>query len=215
MDRILKEITESPKFNLYLDELLKIHSQEQTLRQHFYETVREDQKAEYINGEIIIHSPVKHRHSKASDLLFSLMQNYVIKHSLGEVRHEKIMIALLRNDYEPDISFFRQEKSGKFNPDQMLFPAPDLIIEVISPSTEKYDRGIKFRDYALHGVLEYWLVDAENEIIEQYFLKGEEYELNIKSNSGNIKSKVIKGFEIPIRAGFDEQEYLKVMTDMR
>ena len=214
MDKILKEITDSPKFNFYLDELLKIHSQEQTLRQHFYETVREDQKAEYINGEIILHSPVKYRHGIASDLLFSLIQSFVIKHRMGVVLHEKIMISLTRNDYEPDICFFKKETSDEFKPDQMLFPAPDLIIEVTSPTTEKYDRGIKFSDYALHGVSEYWLVDPENEIIEQYFLKGEEYELNIKSNSGIIKSKVIEGFEIPIRTAFDEQEYLKTMSNL-
>ena len=41
----------------------------------------------------------------------------------------------------------------------MLFPAPDFAVEVLSPSTQKNNRGIKFDDYALHNVSEYWIID--------------------------------------------------------
>jgi Uma2 family endonuclease len=136
-----------------------------------------------------------------------LLSNYVIKNSLGIVLSEKILITLTRNDYEPDICFFKKEKSDKFLPEQMQFPAPDLIIEVISPSSKEIDRGIKFNDYAFHGIEEYWIIEPNNKIIEQYISNGSEYELYIKSSSGLIKSKVITGFEIPVKAANDDIIY--------
>jgi Uma2 family endonuclease len=88
----------------------------------------------------------------------------------------------------------------------MKFPAPDLVVEVLSDSTEAIDRGVKFEDYALHGVAEYWLVDPEQESVEQYLLGEETYELAVKVKSGTIQSVVVPGFEIPVRAIFDPAE---------
>lgn len=87
----------------------------------------------------------------------------------------------------------------------MHFPAPDLVVEVLSPSTEERDRGIKFEDYAAHGVGEYWLIDPDVETIEQYRLSGETYELVMKSRSGEIECAMIDGFTIPVRAVFDDE----------
>ena len=82
-------------------------------RRYFYDVVTEQQKAEFINGEIIVHSPVKLRHAVASENLFTLLKMFVQKHDLGSVFHEKILIVLNRNDYEPDICFFGPEQSQR------------------------------------------------------------------------------------------------------
>lgn len=79
---------------------------------------------------------------------------------------------------------------------------------MLSPGTEKNDRGVKFRDYAAHGVREYWLVDPEAEVVEQYELAAEAYTLRLKSGSGNLASRVVPGFDVAIRAFFDEQANL-------
>jgi len=134
---------------------------EKAKREEFYNLVHEDTKAEFINGEIIFHSPVKNRHWLVSSNIMGLIQPYVKTNKLGMIGSEKVMIRLTRNDYEPDIVFFKKEKSDRFSPEQMLFPAPDLAIEIFSPSTEKNDREIKFWDYASHGVEEFWIVDPE------------------------------------------------------
>jgi hypothetical protein len=62
------------------------------------------------------------------------------------------------------------------------------------PSTEKIDREIKFRDYAQHGVKEYWIIDPDKETIEQYELKDKQFELLVKVKSGSVASKAIDGF---------------------
>ena len=124
------------------------------------------------------------------------------------------MIRCSRNDYEPDLCFFKHEKSQHIQPDQTLFPPPDFIIEILSPSTEKYDRGIKFQDYAAHDVKEYWIIDPDQESIEQYILENDKYHLHLKAKTGEITSQVIKNFTIPIRSLFDESYTIKVLKQL-
>lgn len=87
----------------------------------------------------------------------------------------------------------------------MQFPAPDFIVEVLSDSTEKNDRGIKFEDYADHGVEEYWIIDPTTEVLEQYRLVEGRYRSVTKSDNGQVASVVLPHFQIPVRAIFDEQ----------
>jgi Uma2 family endonuclease len=93
----------------------------------------------------------------------------------------------------------------------MKFPIPDFIVEVLSESTEARDRGVKFEDYAAHGVGEYWIVDADRETVEQYLLGESGYELRVKSATGTLTSEVIEGLVVPVRALFDEAENLAII----
>lgn len=208
---LLERLYTSPHFPAYVEEMsarLKIEARK---RREFYSTITEDDKVEFINGEVIYQSPMKLRHVSAGQNLFSLLKMHVAINQLGLVGHEKLMISLSRNDYEPDIVFFGRDKVDAFTPDQMYFPAPDLVVEVLSPSTEERDRGIKFEDYAAHGVSEYWLIDPDAETIEQYRLSGETYELVMKSRSGEIESVAVERFTIPVRAVFDDATHQATM----
>ncbi len=212
-DRSVEELLYSPRLPQVVEEFQAILQAEKEKRQRFYDDISEEHKAEFINGEVIVHTPVKLRHSTTSDNLFTLLHAYVQRENLGVVRHEKILVTLTRNDYEPDISFFSLGKSKDFSPDQIKFPAPDLIVEVLSPATEANDRGVKFEDYTLHGVSEYWLVDPGEEFVEQYTLQDDTYELLVKVRGGTIASQIIEGFEIPVRAIFDSQEQFSALKE--
>lgn len=124
------------------------------------------------------------------------------------------MVRLRRNDFEPDVCFFRKEVVGFFNEDTMFHPAPDFIVEVLSDSTEKRDRGVKFVDYALNGVQEYWLVETDKKFVEQYFLEGDIFLLAEKVQHGTIRCKVLEGLEIPLKAIFDEEENEAFLREM-
>ena len=116
------------------------------------------------------------------------------------------MISLTRNDYEPDIAFWRKKIADQFEPTQTHFPAPDFAVEVLSKGFYRRDRVVKFKDYAAHGVIEYWIIDPKKRIVEQYILpKGEtEYILWRKLTADDeIESQVITGFKIPVLAIFD------------
>lgn len=214
MDNLLKDIIESPKLPDYVNELQQYLLQEEARRNAFYENVRNDEKAEFINGEVIYHSPAKHKHTLVVGNLNYLLTRYVRKSKAGVVTSEKSLIKLRRNDFEPDICFFRKEVADNFKPDTMFYPVPDFVAEVLSDSTEKRDRGIKFVDYALNGVKEYWLVNYKKQFIEQYLLEDEVFVLAEKVQHGTIRCKVLAGLEIPLKAIFDEEENELFLREM-
>lgn len=214
VDPIIEPLLRSSRLPVYLDELTAFYARERKKREAFYESLTEEIKAEFIDGEIVIHSPAKNRHIETKGLLFRLMSLYVDLHHLGSVKMEKALVKLSRNDFEPDICFFRKATAETFQKATMFFPAPDLVVEVLSDSTENRDQGVKFEDYALHGVGEYWIVDAETETIEQYFLAGTAYKLHVKVKDGTITSEVIDGFILPVDAAFHTEKNLRVLQNL-
>jgi Uma2 family endonuclease len=202
---LVEKLKKAPDAYKIVDEITRMLEAEKAKRKEFYDLVHENVKAEFINGDIIFHSPVKNKHWLASYRICSNLMPYVNSNKLGVVGTEKVMIRCSRNDYEPDIVFFRKEISDAFSPDQMLFPPPDLAVEILSPSTENTDREIKFADYAAHGVAEYWIVDTDQKSIEQYLLEGTQYKLNVKlTGDGILHAKVVEGFSLTIAEVFEK-----------
>jgi hypothetical protein len=144
LDRELKLLLDSPRLPVIVRRIDALLADEKRRRREFYAQIDVNDKAEFINGEVIMHSPVRLRHNVSSKRLLVLMDAFVTTRGLGYVGYEKIMVSLTRNDYEPDICYFNPAKTAALTPDQMRFPAPDLVVEVISESTERNDRGVKF-----------------------------------------------------------------------
>lgn len=207
-------LEQSPRLALFLEEIQAKLAAEAQARRSFFEETPEDAKAEFINGEIVVTPPAALQHTHSEKLLLKLLDTYVSNKGLGFVGHEKMLICLTRNDYEPDVAFWGKAKSQDFTPTQCRFPAPDFIAEILSNSTEKTDRGVKMDDYAAHGVSEYWLVDPETKTLEQYVLRGDVYQLALKSGSGEIESTAVPGFRIPVAALFDDQTNLAVLKTL-
>jgi len=215
MENIVKMITQSPQLPKYLEEIQAFWQEEGQKRKQFYIDVVEDRKMEFINGEIYFQSRVKLKHNEAGKLLLMLMHTYVEANKLGFVGYEKMLVSLTRNDYEPDICFWHAEKSNLFKPNQMQFPSPDLVVEILSDSTEKIDRGIKFEDYAQHGIKEYWIIDAEKQLVEQYVLEGHNYSLKHRAHNHEIIfGQVLQGFNIPALAIFNNDENVRALREL-
>ena len=212
MDTLVEKMLASPDLPHKLHALNEAFVREQARRARFYDEMTPNRRMEFINGQIVLHSPARWRHSETMGLLHTLLSTYVNRRKLGKVGMAKVLITLTRNDYEPDVVFFGLEKAATITPEQMKFPAPDLAVEVLSPSTERRDRGIKKRDYAAHGVREYWLVDAVKRAIEQYELDGREYVLlGIWKNEEPITSLLVPGFSIPVAAAFEPEANLAAL----
>lgn len=188
--------------------------EERERRQKFYDEMTPEQKIEFIDGEVILHSPAKNQHLDVTLRLATLLRTYVSTRRVGTVKSEKCLCVFPRNDYEPDVVFFGDEKAAGLDADTLKFPVPDLIVEVLSSSTEQRDRGVKFEDYAANNVGEYWIVDAEKSVLEQHILGEAGYELALKSGSGRLKSTVIDGFETEVEALFDEEKNLEAMRKL-
>ena len=81
-------------------------------------------------------------------------------------------------------------------------------------STESRDRGVKLDDYAAQGVAEYWIVDPDLEVVEQYLARDGQFELKLKSNSGDLTSPTLGGLTLPIKSFFDPQENLAAIQSL-
>ncbi len=196
-------LLQEPNLPELLQDLNEAWEAEQRRRHQFWADADEGVKAEFINGEIIYHSPVYGRHWMASTQLVRRLVPYVYDNKLGQVAYEKVMIRLTRNDYEPDICFWTTERAAGFGQKQSAFPAPDFVVEILSDSTRERDYGVKFTDYARHGVGEYWIVDADARTVEQYLLDGETFALSQKLKEGVLRSDVVSGFAVSLHEIFE------------
>lgn len=126
LDKRLRPIVKSPDMPRLLHDLQEIWEAEQKRRREFYAWVTPAMKAEFIDGEIIVHSPVRKKHNVVTGALYMMLNAFVLRNRLGFVGIEKIMTRFDRNDYEPDIVYFSSSKSADFQDDMTIFPVPDL-----------------------------------------------------------------------------------------
>jgi Uma2 family endonuclease len=203
MRSVLEPLLQSPELPDYVEELARTLARERQRRERFYEELTEDGSFEFINGEVIMHSPARDKHTLVVQNLVRLLSAHVEMQALGLVRSEKALCVFPRNDYEPDVVFFGRKKAQTITGDTRKYPVPDFIVEVLSESTKMNDRGVKFQDYAAHGVREYWIVDPDAETIERHILKDGRYPKARAQKSGIVESETVAGFRIPLRAIFD------------
>ena len=214
VDRLIEPLRHSPQLPQAIAILQSQMESERRRREQFYQDMTPDQKMEFIDGEVVLHSLARNRHLDVTGRVYKLIHTYATLHGLGQVKSEKCLCVFPRNDYEPDVVFFGPVKSADFTPDTMKFPVPDLAVEVLSHSTEVRDRGVKFEDFASNCVAEYWIINADTQIVEQYLLEKGEYTLALKSGTGSLRSQAIAEFVIPIEAIFSDQENLQAMRNL-
>lgn len=121
---------------------------------------------EIIDGKLYVTPSPSSGHQRVVMRLLARLHPFVQEHGLGEVFPGPLDILFAEGDYvEPDVLFVRSRNAGLIS-DRGVEGPPDLIIEVVSPSTSTRDRGIKLERYRHYGVPEYWVVDAEAGTVE-------------------------------------------------
>lgn len=199
------ELLQRPTLALEVKEIADFLAEEAKAREEFRDKIQPHEKGEFINGETIMHSPARDSHNVTRALIERLLSTAIdAGKAPGRVVSEKAMCAFSRNDYEPDVAWFGPEKAKLIGPETTLYPVPDFIVEVLSPATRKRDRGVKFDDYAAHGVGEYWIVDADERTVEQHVLEASGgYKLSEKLAHSDIHPRSFPGLGIPLDALFD------------
>ncbi len=118
-----------------------------------------------IDGEVIIGMPPIPRHQEIVGEIFFLLLT-LAKRKGGKAYTSPIEVYLdEHNIYEPDVLYLMPDSACTVD-EKRLTGAPDLVVEVLSPGTAKYDRGAKYTAYETHGVGEYWIVDPLHEVVE-------------------------------------------------
>ena len=143
--------------------LEKATTEEQPLRMTYEEYrawASESQRAEWVNGEVIVYMPPKPRHQLLVKFLGTLLDLFARFFRLGLVVDAPVEMRATPDGpaREPDILFLSREHADRITEDRISGPA-DLIVEVISDESVGRDRGDKFYEYEEAGVREYWIVD--------------------------------------------------------
>ena len=82
---------------------------------------------------------------------------------------------------------------------KMIEGVPDLVVEVLSPSSAYHDLRTKFRVYEQSGVQEYWIVDLERKSVEVFSKSGEKFQLHQEvEGKGAVESVVLSGFSVAL-----------------
>jgi len=153
----------------------------------------EEIKADYYEGNIVMNSPASYKHESIFMKISNKIFNFVEKNKIGEVLGSRFTIILGNHHFEPDITFINKNNPGKFTENNFI-GIPDLIIEIISKSTKKYDLVNKREVYREYKVKEIWFVDYSDEKLIIDYLENDNYitkELGIKEK---IESRVLKRF---------------------
>ncbi len=162
-----------------------------------YKHTPEDKRYELIDGELILTAAPRRVHQRMEIRLAIRLGAFVEDHDLGEVYTAPFDVVLTDTDVvQPDLLFVSQERLYIINDDNVR-GAPDLVIEILSPSTSGRDRTIKRTLYALHGVKEYWLVDTDAKNITVMFLGEQGYEITgIYGEGQTLTSPTLEGFSL-------------------
>ncbi len=158
---------------------------------------------EIIGGELIVSPSPNRAHQTISMLLSRMVGNHVAAHRLGNVFAAPVDVQLSpHNVVQPDLLFIRQDRLGIYGPDGPVEGPPDLVVEIISPSSRVMDRIRKAALYADSGVPEYWLVDPERREFQILTLDQGRYE-PVEADGGRFHSTVIPGLVVEPASLFD------------
>lgn len=171
----------------------------------------ESERIELIYGEPVMMAPPVRRHQEALMELSSQLHAY-LKGKKCKVYPAPFAVRLFeRNgDYpedvdtmvEPDISVVCD--ASKLD-DIGCKGAPDLVMEILSPTTQRHDRVTKFNLYQQAGVREYWIVDPVGQSVQVFVLDGEHYAAkDFGTAKDTIKVNVLEDCAIDLSQVFSE-----------
>ena len=159
----------------------------------FDELADEDTRAELIDGVMIVHSPASATHDDVSGFVRALMSFYADVKGLGKVLGPDSLVRLAAGrKCAPDVFFIRQERVPIPLPKEFE-GAPDLVVEVLSPSNRYDDLHDKRSVYHAAGVGEIWFIDSERHqvLVDRQHVGGYAEEV---ITTGRVSSHAVAGF---------------------
>lgn len=152
-----------------------------------------------IAGELVMSPAPIPLHQYIVGHFYAKMLQFIDKSSLGQVFTSPIDVRLNeRNIFQPDILFISKEKATLIG-ERMIEGPPDLVAEVLSPSSAYHDLRTKFRAYEQAGVQEYWIVDPERKSVEVFVNSGGKFQLRQEAEGeGAAQSVLLAGLSVDL-----------------
>jgi len=156
-----------------------------------------------LDGDLYMSPSPRRYHQKLILRLAVILQNYLDRHPLGEINAAPSDVVFTQDTIlNPDIYFVSRERAGILT-EQGAEGAPDLVVEVLSPSTAKLDMGRKREVYAECGVREMWVVSPKTQAVEIYrFAERADEPVAIVEEGGTLTSQLFPELAISITTLF-------------
>jgi len=155
---------------------------------------------ELIDGRIVMTPPAGQQHASVEAALVHLLREHVTANGLGTVFGSSAGYDLPSGDtLEPYLSYVssaRLAAGPRSGPDQFLRVVPNLVVEILSPSTAKRDQTEKKEVYAHNGVDEYWIVDPRRRTVTVYSLTKRTYGTGRSYARASVRSRVLPTLRI-------------------
>jgi len=151
---------------------------------------------ELIDGVICMSPSPSRPHQKIVTEIVRQIADHLMRHPTGEVVVE--VDVRLGEDlvYRPDLVFLCAEKAARCR--ERINVVPDLIVEVVSPDSRRYDHETKKHDYERYGVSEYWLIDRDQREFTFYRLQDGRF-VAVQPGPATYASEMIPGFELDLQ----------------
>ena len=159
---------------------------------------------ELIHGEVHLTPSPTTKHQFALQNLSRSLDPFVFKHRLGEIFVAPLDVRLSRDTaVQPDPIFISNSRA-RIIKENYIDGAPDLVVEILSPSTAAHDRATKLALYAEAGVPEVWLLDPVAKTVEVLKLQGKKYLVDCAlAGDQKLTSSQFPGWELPLIDLFD------------
>ena len=156
-------------------------------------------------------------HQLVSARLYKRLSDFVEANELGEVYYAPFDVILSENDVvNPDILFVARARLAIIHYEGVFGP-PDLVVEIISPTSTRRDLEQKLALYARYGVREYWIADPASQTVDIWISAGAPLDTRqVLAGEGTLVSGILPGLEIPmsrIFAGLLSPEFRKPKID--
>ena len=168
-----------------------------------YARLPEGAPYQLINGSLVMSPAPASYHQIVHARLFLALATRVDEQNLGQVMSAPVDVRLSDTDVvQPDLLFVAQERLDIIG-EQVIDGAPDLVMEVLSPSTAHHDLTTKKRLYEMHGVHEYWVVDPKSRTVEIHTRTDTGFiQHQRRVDSGTATSALVEGLAVKLETLF-------------
>ncbi|TMC86986.1 MAG: Uma2 family endonuclease [Chloroflexi bacterium] len=158
---------------------------------------------EIVRGVLVMTPAPSPEHQDIVGEIFSALRTHIKLAGLGRVFTGPIDVDLgPKNVYQPDLVVVLNTHLDRVA-EKKIIGAPDLVVEVASPSTAAYDRLTKYEKYAHAGIREYWLVKPTSRSVEVLVLEGREYRsLGIFRGEQTLPSRIVPDLPVGVERFF-------------
>ncbi len=201
---VAEHVTDNPSVRLLPDRKLTY--------EEYLDWLDDQTHAEWVDGEVVLMSPVTNEHDAVVGFLRALLQHWCEQRSGGVVRGEPFQMRLGpgRSGRAPDVLVVAAANHERLKRTFLDGPA-DLVVEVVSDDSVERDWVTKRREYAEAGVREYWIVDPRTRRAEFVALgEAAEYE-SLATDDGRLHSRVLDGLWLELAWFWDRPQLLEVL----